>query len=494
MDTYARSPNHARLDTPWNAFTADDQALVCTLWADQIAKIVDPADGRERRFVLLGGKSRQWKGLAQKHGEEARENLDHAVATRKPIFGYEAEPVASALKQGERKVKHFWLDRVSQLRGWIGMSLDELKERLDIDNQFQRQGIRISFDSNRPGKLFELVERTADIPHLRDSDEQDGVLPETSTYEAEPEADPDSEENLVQQEGETPDADDYAQRALYVLVMHALQQKDNVMRRMTYRELAERLGRCNKHGEPWPRGLGHVLNRVTTVIEKAGATLADAPPFLASVVVLSSGSNAGLPAAGVNRVWPEYASLPRQDKEAKLMNEYGRILDYGSRWNEILKFAGVPGVTPLSIERKPGAGGWGGGESDAHKALKQFIFDHPEICGAPKDWWLRETEYALRSGDSIDVIFKSKARWLGVEVKSRVSDGNTEDYLRGIYQAVKYQAVLQAQACVDHQENMPEVTVVLVLERQLPAAYRAIADKLNVHVIDEISPAAVATL
>ena len=145
------------------------------------------------------------------------------------------------------------------------------------------------------------------------------------------------------------------------------------------------------------------------------------------------------------------------------MNEYGRILNYGSRWNEILRFAGLLEVTPPSNEGKPGAGGWGGGESDAHKALKQFVFAHPEICGAPDDCWLRETEHALRSGDSIDVMFKSKARWLGVEVKSRVSDGDTEDYFRGIYQVVKYQAVLQAQARVDHQQNAPEVTVVLVL-------------------------------
>ena len=442
---------------------------------------------------MLGGKSREWKGLAKKHGEEARENLDRAVASRKPIFGYEAEPVASALKDGERKVKHFWLSRVSQLRGWIGMSLDELKERLDIDNQFQRQGIRISFDSNRPGKLFELVGRTAEIPHLRDW-EPDEVLPETSSDEAEAEADSDSEEDLIQQEEENPDTDEYVQRALRVLVMHALQQTDNVMRRMTYRELAARLERRNRHGEPWPRGIGHVLNRVTTLVEKAGATLSNAAPFLTSVVVLSSGPNAGLPAAGVNRVWPEYESLPRQDKEAKLMNEYGRILNYGSRWNEILRFAGLLEVTPPSNEGKPGAGGWGGGESDAHKALKQFVFAHPEICGAPDDCWLRETEHALRSGDSIDVMFKSKARWLGVEVKSRVSDGDTEDYFRGIYQVVKYQAVLQAQARVDHQQNAPEVTVVLVLERRLPAAHRALADKLDVHVIDEIVPVTVRTL
>lgn len=36
LDTYQRSSSHARLDTPWNAFTNDDRALVCTLWVDML--------------------------------------------------------------------------------------------------------------------------------------------------------------------------------------------------------------------------------------------------------------------------------------------------------------------------------------------------------------------------------------------------------------------------------------------------------------------------
>jgi len=36
FDTHQRSPNHAQLDTPWNAFTADKRALVNTIWSDRI--------------------------------------------------------------------------------------------------------------------------------------------------------------------------------------------------------------------------------------------------------------------------------------------------------------------------------------------------------------------------------------------------------------------------------------------------------------------------
>lgn len=53
-DTYKRSADHARLDTPWNAFTADKTALVNTIWRDRIVTVIDPALGQERRFVRWG--------------------------------------------------------------------------------------------------------------------------------------------------------------------------------------------------------------------------------------------------------------------------------------------------------------------------------------------------------------------------------------------------------------------------------------------------------
>ncbi|WP_374366038.1 hypothetical protein [Piscinibacter sp.] len=62
LDTHRRGPNYARLDTPWNAFTADGSKLVCTLWVDLIVDVHDPELGRARRFVKMGGRSRRWKG------------------------------------------------------------------------------------------------------------------------------------------------------------------------------------------------------------------------------------------------------------------------------------------------------------------------------------------------------------------------------------------------------------------------------------------------
>lgn len=78
LDTYRRGKGHARIDTPWNAFTEDGK-LVCTIWRDRIAGVFDPLENRLRRFVRLGGKSRVWKGVAVAHGQDARDNLERAI-------------------------------------------------------------------------------------------------------------------------------------------------------------------------------------------------------------------------------------------------------------------------------------------------------------------------------------------------------------------------------------------------------------------------------
>ena len=90
VDTYRRSAQHARHDTPWNAFSPDE-VLVCTLWRDQILEVADDAEGgRPRRFVKLGGKMREWKGPAVAQGQPTRQaGITAAIAWQ---FVGEVEP------------------------------------------------------------------------------------------------------------------------------------------------------------------------------------------------------------------------------------------------------------------------------------------------------------------------------------------------------------------------------------------------------------------
>lgn len=471
LDTHRRSVNHARLDTPWNAFTSDGQKLVCTLWVDLIVDIYDGTQGCVRRFVKMGGRSRKWLGVGKQHGEEARSNLERATADRLPVFGYEAEPTAAELKRGVRAVKHFYIDRAHQLKPWIGLSLHDLEQRLRIEDAFRQRGLSNSSDPNMPATLFELVDAATEAPGARAGNDA-----------TQAEAD---EEHDVDQEFEgNLSADEYARMALSLLVGHVLQQTDEVLVPITYRRLAELLGRRNKHGDPWARGLGHVLGRVTALIDSVSSQLPEKPPYLTAIVVLLSGPNAGLPDKGVSGKWPGYDLLSTADKRAKVDGEYQRILRYGSRWNEVLRLVGLAPITPLTADgKRPGSGGWGGGESEDHKALKRYVYDHPDLVGAAADWIAQE-EFVLRSLDVVDVMFKSDRVWIGVEVKSKVSDGLPSDYERGLYQVVKYRAVLEAQARIDHPGNAPEVRVMLALGSRLPAEYRPLADLLDISYLE----------
>lgn len=473
LDTHRRSSNHARLDTPWNAFSDGDLALVCTLWIDLIVDVNDPKEGRVRRFVKMGGRSKRWHGVGVKHGKEAQANLERAVKLNVPVIGYEAEPDPYALKRGERSVKHFYIDRPHQLKGWIGLSFHDLDERLQIEDAFRIRGFFNPSDTNIPGTVFELITST--------SEERDTAAADITLEEKIDEADEISqvfEGNLS--------ADEYAPIALLLLAEYVFQQTDELLVPLTYQHLAELLDRRNKHGKPWARGLGHVLGRVTALIESVSTLLPESPPYLTSIVVLSTGPDTGLPDKGVSGRWPGYQLLPRVDKQAKVGAEYQRILQYGSRWNEVLQLAGLQPILTVSKGGiQPRRGGWGGGESADHKALKRYVYDHPDLFGAASDWFAQE-EYALRSGDELDVMFKSANIWIGIEVKSKISDMLISDYERGLYQVVKYRAVLEAQALVDHPSNPPQVSVILVIESMLPISLQALASKLKVPFLERV--------
>lgn len=115
-------------------------------------------------------------------------------------------------------------------------------------------------------------------------------------------------------------------------------------------------------------------------------------------------------------------------------------------------------------------------ESEEHKLLKEYVLEHPNCLrlkmGAPTG----TIERRLLSGDEMDVEFVEGARRIGVEVKS-IRSGNA-DLLRGIYQCVKYRAVMIAQS--GFEAGVAECEVVLVSEVALPSELRALAKRLDV--------------
>ena len=116
-----------------------------------------------------------------------------------------------------------------------------------------------------------------------------------------------------------------------------------------------------------------------------------------------------------------------------------------------------------------------------------FVRANPELVGAGNDWQTF-LEYPLPSLDEIDVVFKSAYALIGVEVKSRISDSFPSDYERGLFQTVKYRALLEAMARSANYGIPAEIKIILVLETRLPAEFRELANRLGVSVLENVKP------
>ncbi|WP_297490369.1 hypothetical protein [Acidocella sp.] len=102
------------------------------------------------------------------------------------------------------------------------------------------------------------------------------------------------------------------------------------------------------------------------------------------------------------------------------------------------------------------------GEGPHHKALRLWVKDNPKKVRPRAKIVRSETEVDLLSGDRVDVVYYCENRTVALEVKSR--DSNFDDLKRGIYQCIKYGAVLQA---MDARADAP-IEAVLVTEGDLP--------------------------
>jgi hypothetical protein len=278
--------------------------------------------------------------------------------------------------------------------------------------------------------------------------------------------------------------EELAERCLVALVSHVLAHQDRPLVGLTYEELARRIGFLDKNGDPQAR-LGKVLGKMGHKLEAIEVTFPEGIPHIQSLVVGKGGPNRGIPDDGIKEFWDGYDRLSRAEKENKAFAEWQTIADFGSRWNTVLQLLQLPVVAAPGIVAAQPRGR--GGESAAHKALKAHVKANPQIVGVEAGAESFE-EYALPSLDTLDVLFKMPTCWTAVEVKSSVSDGVPGDYERGLYQIVKYTALLQAMRR-DPKYPVPEnLRVILVLENSLPVALVSLKTTLGITIIERIKP------
>ncbi len=260
-----------------------------------------------------------------------------------------------------------------------------------------------------------------------------------------------------------------ARRALPILIRQAKAEQT-----ISYTDLATELGMSN------PRTLNFPLGCIGKELNRLGRVWRSEIPHIQALVVSKGTSVPGTGfdefLRGRGRTW----NSP-EDRKAIMENYVSEIAHY-PHWDRVLAELKLePATSKLDavIEK---ATSRRGGEGPEHRALKEFVSQHPNCVGLSARSAEGLVEAPLPSGDSIDVLFHRPSRIVAVEVKP--THAPLHDISRGLFQCVKYRAVLQARA--DFQSDVRKIDAFLVLGGAFPKELFPLKNSLGVVVFEHV--------
>jgi hypothetical protein len=194
------------------------------------------------------------------------------------------------------------------------------------------------------------------------------------------------------------------------------------------------------------------------------------------------------PGEGAIRIAPAYFAGKKMDTEEdrreQLKEAMEDVFTYPD-WDRVARVLGASTLAPSGGQKidstdrvipLPRVQQGGGPESAEHQALKRWIAAHPEELEDHGAFPAGVNEKVLSSGDRLDAYFHNRRQRLAVEVKT--SKCSEDELQRGVYQAVKYRAILRAeQKAIRH---VPNGEAVLVCTRAPSAETRALIKRLQV--------------
>lgn len=222
-------------------------------------------------------------------------------------------------------------------------------------------------------------------------------------------------------------------------------------------------------------GIGDQLGNVEKVLDKLRDVTSEDIPTLNALVQKN-----GIPSAGFKFVRSFYNSLTLPEKKSLVAGLNARAVNY-TKWNWVLDQLGLQ-PTKIFTEKELEQLGthYGGGEGEEHKALKKYICQHPE-CLNYKDIVFADTEHPLPSGDSLDVYFElSDGTHVAIEVKPSIAPD--QDICRGVFQCVKYNAVMDALRKIECKGY--EIEVLLVTAGKFSSQNKVLAEELDVEYVE----------
>ena len=256
---------------------------------------------------------------------------------------------------------------------------------------------------------------------------------------------------------------DNVKKIIVILVRLAKQGITSI----TYKNLLVELGYPSGFS-----GIGRQLKYVDLVFKQLEELSGENIPILNAFVKSESSD---LPSEGFEYVYPSYNNMSPNEKRIFVAGINHQAISF-DKWDWVLNSLGL---SPSDVDIRhseaiirSGSYFGSGGEGEEHRALKEYIYNHPETLGI-RDVKVRTMEHILLSGDRLDVYFERyDGSKIAVEVKP--SSSPDADVLRGLFQCVKYKCVLDAEDKLHgHKSNN---ATILVLGGSLSSENREVKD------------------
>jgi hypothetical protein len=269
----------------------------------------------------------------------------------------------------------------------------------------------------------------------------------------------------------------YQRRAFAVLPILVRQAATGVP--MTYGQIAAEVNMPNH------RNLNYVLGSIGVSLQQLANRWRSTIPAIQSLAI---NEQSRLPGPGFDNFFPnpkEYRSATLDGKRRMVRWLWHEVRAY-TDWSKVLTHFDLVPIPPLSLDtvlpQEVRRAFGEGGESPAHKEFKQFVASHPEVVGVRGRVISTKIEYWFASADKADILFTTRLERVAVEVKAHTAPD--VDILRGIFQWVKYRALLEATHAVE--KNELPFRAILALEGPLPIKWRGAATTLGVEVVERI--------
>jgi hypothetical protein len=252
------------------------------------------------------------------------------------------------------------------------------------------------------------------------------------------------------------------------------------------------------------RGLGHSVHAAAygypagTVGDALEETSEDWPDNIPPLNALIVNKSTGMPGHGVTQYLLHFKKpgskvrkLSNEDRFAIAEDVIADVHGYRN-WRKLLKHYRMQPIVgnvinavdnaerqPIALPKRTGIGG-GGVESQDHQNLKDYVKNNPKLLKEFGQFNKGTKEVTLQSGDRVDVFFENDLTRLVVEVKA--ANVGLLEITRGIFQCVKYRAVLRAEQKAEI--LLPNANAVLITKLKLTVEQQKLRKRLNVPVIE----------